>query len=213
MVYESKFPLIGDWELITIQFIENPGMAFGYEFGGIAGKLFLSVFRMIASAAIIYALYKLVKDKAKPGLITCVALILAGAVGNIIDSALYGLIFDKGLVNGVGYYELADFTAFGEGYSTFLQANVVDMIHLVFYWPEWMPFGLGGKEVFPPIFNIADAAISVGVVWILLFQRRYFPKPEKTESPAENLDSEVNKDINLSTSVSSEGDSSTNTQV
>ena len=178
MLYNSSLTVFGDAEFFQIHFIENRGMAFGYEFGGMAGKLALSIFRIIASGAIIYAIHKLIKSKSSKGLITCVSLILAGAIGNILDSAFYGLIFDKGDL-GAQYTGLAGFSNMGEGYAPFLMANVVDMFHFEFYWPGWMPFGLGGSEVFPPIFNVADSAITVGVIWILLFQRRFFPK-EKT---------------------------------
>ncbi len=185
MEYGEGIKVFGDSDFLVIRFIENPGMAFGYEFGGIAGKLALSIFRLVASAAIIVALFKLVKTKAPKGLITCVAMILAGAVGNILDSMFFGLMFDKGLVDGVGYAGLASFTAFGEGYASFLQGNVVDMFSF---------------SIFPPIFNVADSAISVGVIWIILFQKRYFPKEEKKpEEVVETLDSEQNKSVEVPT--------------
>jgi signal peptidase II len=181
MRYGEGIYLFGDSDFLVIRFIENPGMAFGFEFGGIAGKLALSVFRLLASGAIVYALWKLVKTKAPKGLITCVALILAGAVGNILDSMFFGLIFDKGLVDGVGYSGLAQLTKFGLGYASFLQGNVVDMISF---------------SIFPPIFNIADAAISLGVIWIILFQRKYFPKEEKEiEVVGDALDSDATEEV------------------
>ena len=180
MRYGEGIYLFGDSDFLVIRFIENPGMAFGFEFGGIAGKLALSVFRLLASRAIVCALWKLVKTKAPKGLITCVALILAGAVGNILDSMFYGLMFDKG-EGVVSYSGLAKLTEFGSGYAPFLQGNVVDMISF---------------SIFPPIFNIADAAISVGVIWIILFQRKYFPKEEKQiEVEEESLDSDVTEEF------------------
>ncbi len=178
MLYGQGINVFGDSDFFVIRYIENPGMAFGFEFGGITGKLILSVFRIFASGAIIYAIYKLIKSEAKAGLITCVAMILAGAVGNILDSMFYGLYFDKGLVNNIGYTGLAQVTEMGQGYASFLQGNVVDMLSF---------------SIFPPIFNIADASITIGVIWIILFQRKYFPKPEKAEDVIDNLDSEQNK--------------------
>lgn len=182
MLYNSSFTVFGDSDFLKIHFIENPGMAFGYEFGGMAGKIALSVFRLIASGAIIYAIYKLIKSKAPIGLITCVAMILAGAVGNIIDSAVYGLIFDRGDV-GTGYTGLAKFSSVADGYASFLTANVVDMFSF---------------SIFPPIFNVADSAITVGVIWILLFQKKYFPKEEKVEE-SENEENSVDLTSNVTT--------------
>lgn len=185
MRYGEGIYLFGDSDFLVIRFIENPGMAFGFEFGGIVGKLALSIFRLMASGAIIYALWKLVKTSAPKGLITCVSLILAGAVGNILDSMFFGLMFDKGLANGVDYSGLAKFTKFGEGYASFLQGNVVDMISF---------------SIFPPIFNVADAAITVGVIWIILFQRKYFPKEEKEIEVAEDaLDNDSTEEVTAET--------------
>ncbi len=185
MMYGEGIKVFGDSDFLVFRFIENPGMAFGFEFGGITGKLALSIFRLIASGAIIYALWKLVKSKAAKGLITCVAMILAGAVGNILDSMFYGLMFDKGLKDNIAYSGLAEHTELGAGYASFLQGNVVDMIS----------FG-----IFPPIFNIADSAITIGVIWIILFQKKYFPKAEKEEKIdsdvfSEDQSSEVLKDM------------------
>ena len=100
-------------------------------------------------------------------MLRCVTLIWAGAIGNIIDGAFYGLIFTYS-----SWATVALFTT--EGYAPLFMANVVDMFHFVICWPYWMPFGLGGTEIFPPIWNIADAAISIGVIWILLRQRTFF---------------------------------------
>lgn len=181
MMYGEGIRVFGDSDFLVFRFIENPGMAFGFEFGGITGKLALSIFRLIASGAIIYALWKMVKSKAAKGLITCVSLILAGAVGNILDSMFYGLMFDKGLKDNIGYTGLAEYTEFGTGYASFLQGNVVDMIS----------FG-----IFPPIFNIADSAITIGVIWIILFQKKYFPKPvSKVEEEPEVLDNDVQSEV------------------
>ena len=153
-----------------IHFIENPGMAFGMEFGGTFGKLALSLFRIVAVAFLSYYLVKLVKSKAKNGLLVCFALILAGAIGNIIDSAFYGMLFSKSTP-----MNLAEFMPEGGGYAPFLKGWVVDMFYFPLYegnWPEWM--GGGRLEFFKPVFNVADASISVGVIAILLFQRSFF---------------------------------------
>ncbi|MCD7710815.1 MAG: lipoprotein signal peptidase [Porphyromonadaceae bacterium] len=156
-----------------ILFVENNGMAFGIE---ILGKLFLSVFRIVAIGVIAYYLCKLIRAaRYKTGFIICISLILAGAIGNIIDSLFYGLIFTEST-----YRSVAVLTLSGGGYAPFLFGKVVDMLYFPlfgFYWPQWMPF-LGGEyfEFFRPIFNISDSAISVGVILLILFYRRTFSK-------------------------------------
>jgi len=155
-----------------IYFTENNGMAFGIE---VIGKLFLSVFRIIASCVLIYYLYQIVKRKLPTGYIVCIALIFAGAVGNIIDCIFYGVIFDS------SYGQVATMFPPGGGYATWLHGKVVDMFYFpLFNFPDWIPF-LGGWEFFSPIFNIADAAISVGVATLILFYRKTLAK--ELESP------------------------------
>ena len=111
----------------------------------------------------------------------------------------YGLYFDHGLVNGISYSGLAEVTEMGKGYASFLQGNVVDMLSF---------------SIFPPIFNIADASITIGVIWIILFQKKYFPKPKKTDDVLKALDSELNmKEEHSSNSVSSEGDNITSNTI
>lgn len=172
--------VFGDW--FQLHFIENPGMAFGLTFGGEIGKLALSIFRLLAITGIVWYLRNLIKTKHPAELIYAIALILAGAAGNMIDSAFYGIIFDKGSVwNGhyyQGYLGLAEVCEPAKGYSAFLMGNVVDMLYFPIVnstWPEWMPF-VGGQEFqfFRPVFNISDAAITIGVAWIILRQRRFF---------------------------------------
>ena len=157
-------------------------MAFGLELGGETGKLILSLFRVVAAVGIFWYMSKLVKDKAHTGLVFAVALIFAGAVGNIIDSAFYGLIFDKGSIWNGHYYEsylgLAEFTSFGSGYAGLFKGNVVDMLYFPIIegqFPTWLPVW-GGQEFtfFRPVFNIADSAITVGVAYILLRQKTFF---------------------------------------
>lgn len=154
-----------------LYFTENPGMAFGIE---VIGKLFLSVFRIVAVLFIGYYLYKLVKENYKFGFIACISLVLAGAVGNIIDSIFYGVIFDH------SFGQLATFMPEGGGYASWLHGKVVDMFYFPIIetnWPEWIP-GIGGEHFifFSPIFNFADAAISCGIVALLLFYGKYLNK-------------------------------------
>lgn len=169
----ERIPLIpGFFEL---HFIENNGMAFGMALPGDWGKIALSLFRVVAIVLIALYLRRLIREGAHKGFVTCVAFIFAGAFGNIIDSAFYGVIFGKS-----SFVEVAQFMPESGGYTGFLRGHVVDMLHFTVRWPSWMPFfGETRSEIFPPIFNIADAAISVGVIWILLRQRAFFPKPKK----------------------------------
>lgn len=163
-----------DW--FIIHFTENNGMAFGMEFGGKAGKYFLSIFRIIAVSAIGYYILRLAKEKNTPlGVIVGFSMILAGALGNIIDSLLYGLIFDEST-----YYHMASLVPWGEGYSHFLQGKVVDMLYFPIIqgnYPNWL---MHGKPFlfFSPVFNIADSAITCGIIYMMIFQRPFF-KEEK----------------------------------
>ena len=151
-----------------LYFTENPGMAFGLELGG---KLFLSIFRLIAVSLIGYYLYRLVKKDYSFGFIACVSLLLAGAAGNIIDCVFYGLIF-----NNPPAPFTAHFVPFGTGYESVFHGRVVDMFYFPIidtYWPEWMPW-VGGEHFifFSPIFNFADAAISCGIIALLIFYHK-----------------------------------------
>lgn len=166
---------VASW--FQIHFIENNGMAFGWELGS---KLLLTLFRVVLTVLLIVYMWRL-RHRAdiKTGYMVCLALITAGAIGNIIDCAFYGLIF-----NNPAPPEVATMFPEGGGYGTFLHGRVVDMLYfplVSWYWPEWMPW-IGGErfEFFQPVFNIADAAISVGIIALLLFYRRYLssPKPE-----------------------------------
>lgn len=164
-LWESIY--ITDW--FRIHFTENNGMAFGME---IFGKLFLSLFRIVAVSAIGWVLYRLVKKEYKTGFIVCVSLILAGAFGNIIDSIFYGVIFSESTQT-----QIATFLPEAGGYSTWFYGKVVDMFYFPIidtYWPDWIPF-VGGKHFifFSPIFNFADAAISCGMIAMILFYSKY----------------------------------------
>ena len=171
----EEVDLAGGW--FIIHFTENNGMAYGMEFGGIFGKLFLSVFRIVAVGAIGWYLWSLSKLKEDKLYIICIALIFAGAVGNIIDSVFYGMVFSD------SNYEISQFLPVEGGYSTFLHGKVVDMFYFPIirtHFPAWFPFwGTQEFVFFRPVFNLADASISVGVALIILFQKRFFKK--KTE--------------------------------
>lgn len=155
-----------------IHFTENNGMAFGMEFGGSIGKYFLSLFRIVAVAVIGYYIWKLSKDNITPkGVIVGFAMILAGAFGNIIDSLFYGILFNEST-----YFQVATLVPWGEGYSSFLQGKVVDMLWFPMiegHYPDWL---FGGKPFlfFSPVFNIADSSITCGIFYMLLFQRKFF---------------------------------------
>ena len=169
------------WFRIT--FIENNGMAFGMEIGS---KLFLSLFRMVAVAGLGYYIWLQVKERARGGYVVLLSLILAGAFGNLIDCMLYGLVF-----NASTSYHIAELVSFGDGYAPFLQGRVVDMFYfplIVTTWPDWVPMW-GGQEFvfFSPVFNFADACVSVGIIALLLFYRQelsHITFQKKQETPA-----------------------------
>lgn len=158
---------VTDW--FYIEYIENNGMAYGMKF---INKLVLSLFRLFAIGFIGYYLAKIIKKNVAPfGYVVLIAMVLAGAAGNLIDCLFYGLIFDASTP-----FTVSQFVPFGEGYSTFLHGKVVDMFYFPIIqttWPEWVPY-FGGSEYvfFSPVFNFADACISVGVVALLLFYRK-----------------------------------------
>jgi signal peptidase II len=165
-----------------IYFTENPGMAFGIE---VFGKLFLSIFRIIAVGFIGYYLYKIVKEQYKFGFILCISLIFAGAIGNIIDSIFYGVLFNH------SFGQVASFMPEGGGYATWLHGKVVDMFYFPLIetvLPDWIPVW-GGKDFifFRPIFNMADSAICVGVFILFIFYRHTLSKSlsKEGEKPKE----------------------------
>lgn len=164
-----------------LHFVENEGMAFGITFDWTYGKLILSLFRILMVVGLVLYIRALIAAKVPTGFIMSVGLITAGALGNIIDSAIYGMIFSASPYHG-GYAEMVPF---GQGYGTFLHGKVVDMLYFpikYFDMPEWL--GGGNWLFFSPIFNVADAAITSGVVSILLFQRRFFKDGFVEETPA-----------------------------
>ena len=156
-----------------IRFIENPGAAFGFELGGSYGKLTLSIFRLVAIGALGYYIHHLLRKKAPTGVLVGFSLIFAGALGNVIDSAFYGLLFSESTFTAP-----ATFLPEGGGYAGFLHGKVVDMLFFPLFrgtYPSWIP-GIGGESFlfFSPIFNLADSYITIGVLYMLLFQRKYF---------------------------------------
>lgn len=163
-----------DLGFMRILFVENDGMAFGTVLPGSYGKIILSVLRLVAIFGISFYISKLIKQKAKKGLLIAVSCILAGAIGNLLDSAFYGLIFDRGTYGNIRHYTgVAEFFSSDGGYAPFLLGSVVDMFQFTVNFPEWFPWW-GGQEVFPPIFNVADVSITVGVLMIIIWQKRYF---------------------------------------
>ena len=183
-VLSEEIKVLGlDW--FRIHFLENNGMAWGKEFGGRSGKLFLTLFRLVAIAGIGYWMYDAIKNNSHRILVTAIALIFAGAMGNIIDSVFYGIFFSD------SYRELATFLPPEGGYESLFHGKVVDMLYFPIIqnatWPEWVPyFGGGDFSFFEPVFNIADTAISTGVGILLVFNKKAFPKIE--EEVAEKLE-------------------------
>jgi signal peptidase II len=166
----QEIHLFGNWGIL--HFIENNGMAFGMEMGGKPGKFILSLFRVIAIFGIGWFLSSLINKKASLGLILAISAIMAGAIGNIIDSAFYGIIFSE------SFNQPAVLFPPEGGYSSFLHGKVVDMFYFPVintHWPQWSPIKPGESFVFfRPVFNIADSAITCGVISIILFHKKMF---------------------------------------
>lgn len=189
--YGQEVSILGsDWA--KLHFVENNGMAFGLSLGGFYGKLALSLFRITAVFVLSYYISLLIKAKANMGLLVSFALILAGAVGNIIDSAVYGLIFSESY-----HGHVATLFPDGGGYAGFLHGRVVDMLYfpiLKGQFPDWLPFW-GGNDFlfFRPVFNIADVSITVGVLSIILFHRNFFNTAETPEEVEEKSPEDISK--------------------
>lgn len=174
MALGDAFRILG-WDWFQIHFTENPGMAFGIELGIANGKLILTLFRIVVVSFIGYFLGTLIRKNASYLLLSCIALIFAGAIGNIIDSVFYGVLFsDSGNFHSP---RIASFLPAEGGYAAPLYGKVVDMLYFPLYsgtWPDWMPW-VGGQyfQFFQPVFNIADTAISIGVAMAILFYKRF----------------------------------------
>lgn len=191
--YGPVLDLLGQ-KWARLYFIENEGMAWGWKLGGEWGKMILTLFRLVAVLFGTWYLGRIVKQGYSRGFIVCASLIYAGALGNLIDSLFYGLAFSESTD-----YSIAKFLPAGGGYAGFLHGKVVDMLYFPMVrstYPTWLPF-IGGKpfEFFSPIFNIADASISVGVITLLLFQKRFFKRtstaPETVPADTTAFDTEA----------------------
>jgi len=201
MYYGEQISIFGaSWGFI--HFVENNGMAFGISLGGKFGKLVLSIFRIGAVGFLIYFIRKMITEKQNLGVLICFALILAGAIGNIIDSAFYGIIFSDSPYHG----GIATMFPEGGGYASFLYGKVVDMLYFPLidtHWPDWIPFFGGDRfQFFKPVFNVADSSISVGIVSLLLFQRKFFAQP--TEVSSEQVEASVEVPTSLESQDESE---------
>ena len=190
--------IIGNW--FRLYFIENEGMAYGWKFGGEWGKMILTLFRLAAVIFGIFYIKKIIEKKYHPGFIVCAALIFSGALGNLIDSMFYGLIFED---SSIYTYNVANIFP-KHGYAGFLHGKVVDMLYFPIirnaHFPAWVPVW-GGEdfEFFRPIFNLADASISTGIITILVLQKRFFKTTSKN-LPTQSLETKtlVNDEMQVS---------------
>ena len=189
--------IFGNW--FQLYFIENEGMAYGWKFGGEFGKMALTLFRLVAVIYGVFYIKKIVEKKYSKGFIICVALIFAGALGNLIDSMFYGLIFES---SSFDTYNIAKIFP-AHGYAGFLHGNVVDMLYFPIIHtklPSWIPVWGGTYfDFFSPIFNLADASISTGIIAILVFQK-YFFKTNSSKINTQSMETEtiVNDEVQVS---------------
>ena len=190
---------VGGQEWFKLHFVENEGMAWGWKMGGEWGKIALTLFRLIAVIAGVFIIRDFIRKKHHQGFIICSALIFAGALGNLIDSMFYGLIFQ----NSDPYIQnVAKLVPFGKGYASFLHGKVVDMLYFPLirnaHFPSWVPFWSGDDfEFFRPVFNIADASISIGVITILLFQNKFFKKHDQQQHVTVETNASVDDNMQI----------------
>lgn len=186
--------VLGQW--FRLHFVENEGMAWGWKFGGDFGKIALTLFRLVAVIWGTFLIKGFIQKNYHKGFIICASLIYAGALGNLIDSMFYGIIFDA---SDPFVQNVAGFAQLGKGYAGFLHGKVVDMLYFPIirdaHYPSWFPFWAGEPfEFFRPVFNIADASISIGVITILIFQNKFFDKEEPVRHPLVETKAEVSDD-------------------
>ena len=168
MYIGEEFPVIPGLDFFKIHYTVNPGMAFGWEIGGDYGKLFLTLFRLVAMVGIAWYLIRLAKKDTHPGMLWSIALILGGAIGNVIDSTFYGILIDGNVIH--------------DAPMAWFHGQVIDMFYIDIcycYFPEWVPVFGGQRHALWPIFNIADASIFVGVAIILIGQKKFFKEKEE----------------------------------
>ena len=182
--------IIGNW--FRLHFVENEGMAWGWKFGGGFGKIVLTLFRLIAVIIGTFYLRAIIKKNYHKGFIICAALIYAGACGNLIDSMFYGILFSSS-----NPFTVATMFPEGGGYATFFYGKVVDMLYFPIItnarYPEWFPFWGGDEfEFFSPVFNLADASISVGVIALLIWQKKFFPQHKTNDEVLVERESVIN---------------------
>ena len=180
----ESIPVFGqNWFKLT--FVENPGMAYGFHFGGLFGKYFLVILRLFVIGYMIYLFKKWIREKKSNYLLIPMAVIFAGAIGNVLDGMFYGMIFDSGSIyeesvsRWIDYDGVSKLVPFGQGYSQFMKGCVVDMLHFPLVdttWPDWIPI-LGGNriEFFKYIFNVADSSITLGALFLYIFRKKAFP--------------------------------------
>ncbi len=186
----EEHKVIGNW--FRLHFVENEGMAWGLKFGGGLGKILLTLFRLVAVIFGTYYLSQVIKKKYHKGFIICAALIYAGAFGNLIDSLFYGLIFSSS-----NPFTVATLFPAGGGYASFFHGQVVDMLYFPIIdttYPSWFPIASWrGQEFlfFSPVFNLADSSISIGVIALLIWQKKFFPQHNHSDEPIKTSSAEV----------------------
>lgn len=186
-----------------LHFIENEGMAYGWKLGGDWGKMALTLFRLFAVVFGVFYIRHIINKKYHPGFVVCATLIFAGAIGNLIDSMFYGLFFEQSDPYSQNLAHSAMHAGFTSGYAGFLHGKVVDMLYFPIItnaqFPDWFPLWGGESfEFFRPVFNIADASISIGVLMILLFQKKFFRKKEEEYHPTVETNTPVNDEVQVS---------------